>query len=113
MRRPWKAWLWGLGWCACWPGPQVGEPVESSPETETRQDSGSDGGSEEGVRFSQLQEKVFTPTCAASFCHRGSPPPVAPMSLEADTAYGSLVNHSSVQVPGLMRVAPGDPEHSY
>jgi hypothetical protein len=72
-----------------------------------------DGGTNDGPRFSQLMNTVFTPTCATGYCHQKDPPPVAPMSLDGPKAYTSLVNVASVQAPGMKRVAPGDPANSY
>ena len=60
--------------------------------------------------FSSIQSKVFTPICTA--CHAGSAAPLG-LRLEADAAYAMLVNAPSVEVPGLLRVAPGNPDASY
>jgi uncharacterized protein (TIGR03118 family) len=67
------------------------------------------------VTLSQLQATVFTPIC--SVCHNGSAPPggllPGSMDLRDGQTHGSLVGVQSQEVPGLMRVAPGDPEQSY
>jgi hypothetical protein len=62
--------------------------------------------------FSEIQANVFTPTCAVSGCHTGAS---APQGLRLDEAnsYGLLVGQPSSQVPGTLRVAPGDPDNSY
>jgi hypothetical protein len=87
----------------CWPGPEVG--------AEHKQMLLPDGGVQMG--FNELLSTVLVPTCATSFCHKPDPPPAAPMSLEADKAYGELVGVDSSQDPKLKRVAPGDPMNSY
>jgi hypothetical protein len=38
---------------------------------------------------------------------------MAPFSLKHGEAYANLVNAPSIQLPSMMRVAPGDPSHSY
>jgi hypothetical protein len=62
--------------------------------------------------FSAIQANVFTPTCATSGCHAGGS---APQGLRLDEAnsYGLLVDQPSSEVPGTLRVAPGDPDNSY
>jgi hypothetical protein len=64
-----------------------------------------------GANFSEIQAEVFTPTCAAS-CHTGA---AAPQGLRLDEAnsYGLLVGVASMEVPSILRVAPGDPDNSY
>lgn len=95
--------------CGVWPGPVVGPrialPVVS-------QDGGG-GAGDGGVPFATLLNEVIVPTCAVSFCHKSNPPPAAPMTLEADTAYTELVGAQSSQEPSLMRVKPYDPANSY
>jgi mono/diheme cytochrome c family protein len=62
--------------------------------------------------FSEVQDNVFTPTCATSGCHRGAG---APQGLQLDEAnsYGLLVGVASSEDPGVLRVAAGDPNNSY
>lgn len=62
--------------------------------------------------FSEVQSNVFTPSCAVSGCHTGAS---APQGLRLDEAnsYGLLVSQPSSEVPGTLRVAPGDPDNSY
>jgi hypothetical protein len=57
-----------------------------------------------------LQRNVFTPLCTG--CHAGA---AAPLGLRLDEAnsYTMLVGVASVQVSGLLRVAPGNPQASY
>jgi len=88
-----------LALAACAP-PEVGPAI----------DPGTPGAQ---ATFSSLSQRIFIPRCANSSCHAGSPPPSAPMSLEAGKAYDALVGAVSKEVPGLARVAPGKPDQSY
>ena len=65
-----------------------------------------------GPNFSEIQDEVFTPTCAVSGCHTGA---AAPEGLRLDEAnsFGMLVGVASSQAPSILRVAPGDPDGSY
>jgi mono/diheme cytochrome c family protein len=65
------------------------------------------------LRFQDLEDQIFTQSCATSFCHKPDPPPAAPMSLEADKAYMQLVNVEAAQRPAFKRVLPGDPANSW
>ena len=62
--------------------------------------------------FSRVQNEVFTPTCAAIGCHD----PIGQQEqqiLTVGRAYAQTVNHPSIEMPSLLRVAPGDPANSY
>ncbi len=59
-----------------------------------------------GVTLAQLQNDIFTPLCSG--CH----PPNQGLALRAGHTYASTVNVPSTQMPSLMRVKPGDPDHS-
>jgi hypothetical protein len=65
-----------------------------------------------GPNFSEIQDAVFSPTCATSGCHLGA---AAEQGLQLDEAnsYGMLVDVPSTEVPTILRVAPGDPDNSY
>ncbi len=60
--------------------------------------------------FQSIQDNVFTPICTR--CHSG---PGAPEGLQLDAAhsYALLVGVPSAEVPGVLRVKPGDPTDSY
>ena len=62
--------------------------------------------------FTRVQSEIFSPTCAALGCHdrlgRQSD-----QQLQASVSYAQIVNHPSVELPQLMRVAPGDPANSF
>ena len=92
--------LLAAGLAGCFAGPRVGERVDAGPVDPV-------------VGFRALQDAVFTPTCAVSQCHAGAPPPRAPMSLEPEQAYASLVDAPSFEAPALSRVTPGAPARSY
>lgn len=75
-----------------------GRPVDEGP------------GSGELSAFEQIQETIFTPTCTQ--CHAGAGAPLG-LRLDAGNSYSQLVNVASVEVPGLLRVKPGDSANSY
>ena len=54
---------------------------------------------------------IFNRSCVGT-CHAGEAPAEG-LDLSAGNAVGSLVGVPSVQVPTMMRVAPGDPDTSY
>lgn len=60
--------------------------------------------------FDALQADVFTPIC--SVCHSGAGAPQGLM-LDAAHSYDLLVNIPSAEVPGILRVDPGNPADSY
>ena len=62
--------------------------------------------------LTKIQAEIFTPTCATAGCHSGANPPDG-MNLEAGLAYSNIVNVQSVQMPGLERIEPGNPDDSY
>lgn len=62
--------------------------------------------------FTRVQNEIFTPTCAAIGCHD----PLGQQEqqvLSPGRAYANTVNVRSIEMPGLVRVAPGDPNNSY
>jgi hypothetical protein len=62
--------------------------------------------------FTRVQSEVFTPTCAQIGCHDliGQQ---SQLVLSTGRAFDGTVNVPSVEMPQLMRVAPGDPSGSY
>jgi hypothetical protein len=60
--------------------------------------------------FASIQQNVFTPVCTR--CHAGAAAP-AGLRLDEDSSYAMLVNVASLEVPGLRRIRPGDPDLSY
>ncbi len=69
--------------------------------------------------FSSIQKEIFETTDASGraacvTCHTASKVQfVAGLNLDHDAAYGQLVNVASREQPGLMRVAPSNPDASY
>lgn len=60
--------------------------------------------------FTVIQDTIFTPTCTV--CHSGAQAPQG-LRLDEGNSYAMLVDVPSVEVPGLRRVAPGEPGNSY
>jgi hypothetical protein len=60
--------------------------------------------------FQEIQDTIFTPICTA--CHVGANAPQG-LRLDAANSYAMLVNVASVEVPGTLRVNPGNPDASY
>jgi hypothetical protein len=62
------------------------------------------------AEFQSIQDNVFTPICTR--CHIGAG---APEGLQLDQAhsYALLVGVPSAEAPSVLRVKPGDPDHSY
>jgi hypothetical protein len=64
------------------------------------------------AQLASIQQNVLTPNCAISGCHTGA---AAPQGLRLDDAnsFALLVGIPSNEVPGLLRVDPGNPDRSY
>jgi len=60
--------------------------------------------------LSSIQANVFTPICTE--CHVPAGPGPMPLTSEA-VSFLSLVNAESVEMPGMLRVNPGDADSSY
>lgn len=60
--------------------------------------------------FQEIQDTVFTPICTQ--CHIGANAPLG-LRLDAANSYALLVNVASGEVPGLLRVNPGNANQSY
>lgn len=60
--------------------------------------------------FTIIQDTIFTPVCTV--CHAGAQAPLG-LRLDEGASYAMLVSVQSVQVPAVLRVAPGDPDNSY
>ena len=61
----------------------------------------------------EVQTRIFTPRCALSGCHAG---PGAPFDLDLSSVTSSrdnTIDVTSLEVPSLMRVAPGNAPESY
>ena len=62
------------------------------------------------AEFKSIQDNVFTPVCTV--CHSGASAPLG-LQLDAANSYNMLVGVESIQVPGSLRVDPGNPDVSY
>ena len=71
---------------------------------------GSGGSGPLTADFDSIQAHVFTPICTV--CHSGATAPHG-LRLDAANSYNLLVGIPSEEVPGLLRVKPGDPSNSY
>ena len=62
--------------------------------------------------FTRVQSEVFTPSCTTVGCHDliGQQ---AQLVLVQGRGYDATVGQPSIQMPSLLRVAPGDPDGSY
>jgi len=66
--------------------------------------------------FSSIQQEILNTTDSSGRpacinCHNGNP--FVPGNFVGVNAYPALVGRSSFEKPGLLRVAPGDPDNSY
>lgn len=62
--------------------------------------------------LADIQEQVFTPSCAFSSCH-GTSSPAAQLDLTDGAAWAEIVGVESVDNPGQTLVVAGDPDASY
>ena len=66
--------------------------------------------------LSSIQDAVFTPSCATNGCH-DSKTAIGALDLEKGKSFGQLVNQPAQNVGAqddqLLRVKPGDPDHSF
>jgi hypothetical protein len=62
--------------------------------------------------FTRVQNEIFTPSCAQIGCH-DSIGRQSQLVLTQGNAYANIVNVSSVEMPSLRRIAPGDAPNSY
>ncbi len=68
-----------------------------------------------GPTLDDIQAAVFGPTCSTAGCHTGGGvalPSIMNLT-SAQASFDSLVNIASLEVPGAIRVLPGDPDNSY
>jgi methionine-rich copper-binding protein CopC len=60
--------------------------------------------------FQLIQSTIFGPICSG--CHQGANAPQG-LRLDAGNSYAMIVNVASAEVPGLLRINPGNPDTSY
>jgi len=68
-----------------------------------------------GPTLDDIQAAVFGPTCSSAGCHTGGGATL-PTIMDLTSAQASFDNHvnvASLQMPGAIRVLPGDPDNSY
>ena len=74
------------------------------------------GGGSSATFAKDIQKKIFDSTCATPSCH-GAGAASAGLDLSDGAAYSNLVGvpaaNEAARAAGLLRVAPGDPDHSY
>ncbi len=68
------------------------------------------GGGTLTADFQSIQDNVFTPIC--SVCHAGGAAPQG-LRLDAVNSYSMIVGVPSSEDPAVLRIKPGDPDHSY
>lgn len=64
------------------------------------------------VSFSQDVQAIFSLNCASLGCHV-APDPQQGQDLSAGNAYDNIVNVPSMELPTMVRIAPGNPNGSY
>jgi len=84
---------------ACGPAPRLGAPRPGG------------GGAASGT-YAEVSARILVPRCATGGCHGGTTPTFSP-ALDQALAYAAIVGVPSLGVPGVLLVAPGDPENSY
>ena len=66
--------------------------------------------------LSDIQRRIFQPNCTFSSCH-ADPGPGGNLTLTAGKSFAQLVSHecdsAEARADGFLRVAPGDPAHSF
>lgn len=87
-----------------------GEGLDEQGRPLTQAPPAAPGAGDLAPEFAAIQAAVFDPICTE--CHAG-PAAAIGMRLSADVSYAMLVGVASLEMPGLLRVAPGDPDASY
>jgi hypothetical protein len=66
--------------------------------------------------LSAIQQRIFGPNCTFSSCH-ADPGPGGNLTLTSGKSFAQLVSHgcdlAQARTDGFLRVAPGDPAHSF
>jgi PKD repeat protein len=82
----------------------------ADPTPDTRSITVDSGG--QVATFTEVQQQIFTASCAFSGCHGGSSPAQG-LDLREGAAFSNIVNVSSSEQPSLDRIEPSDPDNSY
>ena len=64
------------------------------------------------VSLADIQDLIFTPTCATSGCHLGASAPFG-LDLSDGLAFGNTVGVASAEIPAFQRINPGNAADSY
>ena len=83
--------------------------VDPTPDMRTITVEGGGGGA---ATFTQVQDQIFSASCAFSGCHGGSSPAMG-LDLRADAAFDAIVDVPSSQQPSVDLIEPNDPDSSY
>ena len=62
--------------------------------------------------YRQVQDTIFTPSCATNGCHAGNTAPHG-LDLTSSQALANLINVDSIELPLYDRISPGDATDSY
>lgn len=87
---------------------ECGKPIGESCSTVSSDSNGSPSGNPNAT-FNWIQSNVWGFICTN--CHTGSSPPRG-LSWEASQSCGN-VGRTSVDIPSMLIIAPGDPDNSY
>jgi len=90
------------------PGPTSGQ-VPTTGEAPTTGPVDPSGGTPSECDFPGAVQPIFTASCS---CHAGGQP-AGGLSLGTGDSFAALVGVESSQAPGVLRVAPGEPESSF
>ncbi len=66
----------------------------------------------DGTCFTRDIQPILSDNCAVSGCHAGTAPQLG-QNLSAGVAYANIVCVPSVELPGMVRVRPFQPDFSY
>ena len=114
--RAWLPWASRLvlivGAAACGPGNGLGLDANGNPQALVSPCVADTGQCTGGACFARDIQPILTSNCALSGCHAGTTP-VLGQNLSDGVAYARIVCIASVEVPGMMRVRPSQPDSSY
>lgn len=74
--------------------------------------SGLNGPDDTSPTLSGDVQPILSTNCALSGCHAGASPAMG-MNLGGGQAYANTVGIAAQEVPGMSRIAPGNPDQSY
>jgi hypothetical protein len=97
--------------CGCSDGVDALAQAETS---DLGTDAGGDGSAAcaQPVKVADVQAGALS-SCGAKSCHGVSAPFAAGLDLRSGSSYAALVGVPAVMASSMVRVKPGDPEHSF